>query len=102
MFIILLKFSDKKSHAGQFMQAHKEWLQQGFDDGIFLLSGSIQPSAGGGILAFNTTHDELLKRVNKDPFVVENVARAEIIEIAASKANEQLNFLLNPHNQQLS
>ena len=43
MFIALLKFSGNKSRAGQFMEGHKEWIQRGLDDGVFLLVGSLHP-----------------------------------------------------------
>jgi len=95
MFIVFLKFSDNKAQAGQFMQGHQEWLQKGFDEGIFLLAGSIHPNLGGTILLHNTHREELLKRVNEDPFVIENVVHAEIIEIDPSKADKRLDFLLN-------
>ena len=51
MHIILLKFSTHKRRAGQFMDAHKAWLKRGFDDGVFLLAGSLEPEQGGGIRA---------------------------------------------------
>lgn len=95
MFIVLLKFSDNKSKAGQFMEGHKEWVKRGFDDGVFLLSGSLQPGLGGGVLAHNTSLPDLQGRVNDDPFVAENVVSAEILEIAPSNADARLNFLLD-------
>ena len=94
MFIILLKFSDNKGQASQFMQDHNEWIRRGFDDGVFLLVGSLQPNLGGGIVAHNTTLSDLQSRVNNDPFVLENVVSAEILEIAPSKADERLKFML--------
>ncbi|WP_444914244.1 YciI family protein [Microbulbifer sp. TRSA007] len=96
MFVILLKFSEKKSQAAKYMTGHREWLQKGFDDGVFILSGSIKPGIGGGILAFNTTYEELLIRVEQDPFVSEKVVSADVIEIDSSKASPQLEFLLRP------
>ena len=54
MFIVLLKFSDNKGKASQFMEGHKEWIKRGFEDGVFLLVGSHQPNLGGGIVAHNT------------------------------------------------
>ena len=93
MFIVLLKFSDNKAKAGQFMEGHKEWIKRGFDDGVFLLVGSLQPNLGGGIMAHNTSLSELQSRVNTDPFVVEKVVSAEILEIAPSKADARLSFL---------
>jgi len=95
MFAVLLKFSDNKGKASQFLEGHKEWIKRGFDDGVFLLVGSLQPNLGGGIVAHNTTLPDLQSRVNDDPFVVENVVNAEILEITPSRVDARLNFLLD-------
>ena len=94
MFIVLLRFSANKGQAGQFMEGHKEWIKRGFDDGVFLLVGSLQPNLGGGIVAHNTALADLQGRVNADPFVIDNVVSAEIIEITPSRADERLRFIL--------
>lgn len=95
MHIVLLKFSINKSQAGQFMEGHKAWLKLGFDDGVFLLAGTLEPGLGGGILAHNTSSADLQRRVNDDPFVAENVVKAEILELDPGKADERLQFLVN-------
>jgi uncharacterized protein YciI len=94
MFVVLLKFSDNKGQAGQFMEGHNEWIKRGFDDGVFLLTGSLQPNMGGGVVAHNTTLSDIQSRVNEDPFVAENVVSAEILEITPSKTDERVEFLL--------
>ena len=93
MFVISLKFSSNKGQAGQFMEGHKEWIKRGFDDGVFLLVGNLQPNQGGGIVAYNTSLAEIQSRVNADPFVAQNVVSAEILEISPSRADERLKFL---------
>ena len=94
MFVVMLKFSDNKAQAGSYMSGHNEWLKRGFDDGVFLLSGSIQPGLGGAVLADNTSLSDLQDRVNDDPFVMKNIVLAEIVEIAPGQADERLAFLL--------
>lgn len=94
MFIVLLKFSRNKGQASQFMAGHNEWIKRGFDDGVFLLVGSLQPNLGGGIVAHNISLPDLQRRVNDDPFVAENVVSAEILEITPSKTDERFKFLL--------
>ena len=69
--------------------------KRGFDDGVFLLAGSLQPNLGGGIVAHNTSLSALQARVNEDPFVVENIVSAEIVEVIPSMVDERLNFLLD-------
>lgn len=94
MFIVLLKFSDNKGQASQFMEGHNEWIKHGFDDGIFLLLGGLQPNLGGAVVAHNTSLSDLQARVNEDPFVAENIVSAEILEITPAKTDERVNFLL--------
>jgi len=95
MFIVLLKFSDNKGQASQFMEGHNEWIKRGFDDGVFLLVGSLQPNLGGSLVVHNTSLSDLQSRVNGDPFVAEDVVSAEILEITPAKADERLKFLLD-------
>lgn len=94
MFIILLKFSDNKPQEAQFMDGHNAWIKQGFDEGVFLLVGSLQPGLGGSVIAHNTSLEDLQQRVDQDPFVAENVVTAEILEISPAKADERLAFLV--------
>lgn len=94
MFVVLLKFAANKAKAGELMEGHNAWLRQGFADGVFLLAGSIKPGQGGAILAHGATAGVLQQRVNADPFVAEDVVRAEILEIAPSRTDERLNFMV--------
>lgn len=94
MFIVLLKFSNNNGQAGQFVEAHNAWLKRGFDDGLFLLAGSLQPRLGGAILAHQTSLEQLQERVSEDPFVKANVVAAEILELSPSKAVDHLAFLM--------
>jgi len=94
MFIVFLRFSDNKSKAGEFMEGHNEWIKRGFDDGVFILAGSLQPNLGGSVIAHNESLSELQERVNSDPFVAGNIVSAEIIEIDPKKVDDRLDFLI--------
>lgn len=95
MFIVLLKFSSNKDNAAQFMDAHNQWIERGFDDKVFLVVGSLQPRLGGAILAHNTSLSDLKKRVKADPFVAKKVVEAEILEVTPSETDQRLKFLLS-------
>ncbi|AUM12903.1 YciI family protein [Ketobacter alkanivorans] len=95
MFIVLLKFSDNKGQASQFMAGHNAWIKNGFDDGVFLMVGSLQPQLGGTLLAHNLSRSELENRVNDDPFVAQNIVSAEILEVSPAKVDQRLAFLLD-------
>lgn len=95
MFIVLLRFTGNKGRAAQFMDGHKAWIERGFEDGVFLLTGSLQTNLGGGIIAHNVSLPDLQSRVNDDPFVAQKIVSAEIFEITPSRTDERLGFLLD-------
>lgn len=95
MFIILLKFSDNKNQATEFMQGHNDWIKKGFDENVFLVVGSLKPNMGGCIIAHNTPLEALQLRVNQDPFVSNNIVNAEILQVATNQTSEQLKFLMD-------
>jgi uncharacterized protein YciI len=95
MYVVLLKFSDNKDQAGQFMEGHNAWIKRGFDDGVFVLAGSLQPRLGGAIIARNTTLADLQRRVDEDPFVAQKIVSADILEITPGKTDPRLDFLLD-------
>jgi uncharacterized protein YciI len=94
MYVVLLKFSENRGRAGQHMEAHNAWLRRGFDDGVFLVAGSLAGGAGGAVVAHNTSLADLQARIDADPFVTEGVVTAEIVGIAPSRVDERLAFLM--------
>ena len=92
MFVVTLKFANK-AKAPRFMDGHNAWIKRGFDDGVFLLVGNLQPNAGGAILAYNAARADLEGRVREDPFVAEGVVTADILEIAPGRTDDRFAFL---------
>lgn len=95
MHVVFLRFAENRASAPTLMAAHNEWLSRGFDDGVFVLAGTIRPASGGVIIAHDTSAESLSRRVEADPFVSAGVVRAEITEIAPGRADERLAFLLD-------
>jgi uncharacterized protein YciI len=94
MFIVLLEFAAGRGRAGELMDGHKAWIQRGFDDGVFLLSGSLQPQRGGAIVAHNTSLAALQRRVADDPFVAHGVVSTQVLEVTPSRIDERLKAFL--------
>lgn len=94
VFIVLLKITGSKERAAEFMAEHRKWLQSGFDDGVFLASGSLQGQPGGAILVHGIGAAEMEQRLSQDPFVIHDVVVVEIVQFAPSKADPRLTFLL--------
>ncbi|TQV86547.1 YciI family protein [Aliikangiella coralliicola] len=94
MFIVFLRFSANKAKAPDFIQGHKAWIQQGIKEGLFLIVGSLQPDQGGCIIANNIEKEALESRISEDPFVTENIVKAEVFEVTPSMTIENLQFLM--------
>lgn len=94
MYVVLLKFSENKSQAGQFMEEHNAWIKKGLDDGVFLVVGSLQPNLGGAVVVHNMVKSDLDALIAQDPFVANDIVKAEVLEITPAKTDERLNFLL--------
>lgn len=94
MFIVVLRFSDNKSQANAYMDGHNQWIRKGFEDGVFIMVGSLQHGLGGAVIAHGIPREALERRIGEDPFVAENVVTAELLEIEPKKADERLNFLM--------
>ena len=94
MFLIQLEFSTNKPEAPRYMEGHNAWLRRGFEDGIFLASGSLRTHQGGAVLAANTSLEALHEQVAQDPFVEHDVVRATIVEFGVAKAAPRLEFLV--------
>lgn len=93
MFLIFLRFSEAKARAGALMAEHNAWLQRGFERGLFLVAGSLQPQAGGMIIAHGTDRAAIEALIAEDPFVAEKVVSVEIHEVQPGRTDERLAFL---------
>ena len=98
MFVLLLRFSENKSKAAQFMAEHKAWIEKGIGDGVFLLVGNLEPQQGGAVVGYGVDRVAFEQRVNEDPFVREKVVDAEVIEIKPGKVDPRFDFVLEQSN----
>lgn len=94
MKVILMRLSENAADAPKHMAAHNEWIAKGFDDGVFLLIGSLQSAKGGMILAAGEDNDALQKRIAVDPFVREGIVEVELHDAKPFKFDPRLSFIL--------
>ncbi len=93
MFLLFLRFTDRKADAPKLMEGHRAWIAKGFAEGGFLFVGTLKPAAGGVIVAHDTTAESLEALVAEDPFVIEGVVTAEIHEVDPARTDARLDFL---------
>ncbi|PRD45166.1 hypothetical protein C5748_02795 [Phyllobacterium phragmitis] len=96
MFVTFLRFAENRGAAPEFMAAHNDWIAKGFADGVFLCVGSLQPTAGGAILAHGESRAAHETRIAADPFVLQGIVTAEIHEIDPKRTHPALDFLKAP------
>ena len=92
MYIVLQRLTDEE-RVTELIPAHRQWLQQGFDDEVFFLVGGIREVGGGAILAAGLSESELSARLAEDPFVVHGVVTPEVVDIATTMSDPQLAVL---------
>lgn len=93
MFTIILRFAQNRARAADLMAAHKDWIARGFEDGVFLAVGSLEPEGGGALIAHGEDRAAIEARVAADPFVAEQVVTAEIVEFTPARTDPRLAFL---------
>jgi uncharacterized protein YciI len=93
MYFVLLRLADG-SKVSEHVDGHRRWLQQGFDENVFLLTGGIPQRGGGAIIAAGLSPDELRVRLDEDPFVVHGVVTPEVVELETTMSDPRLAFLV--------
>ena len=91
--LILLTYVAPLGEVDAQMKAHVDWLEVGFDEGVFLLAGRRNPRTGGVILARGPA-DEVTEVAKSDPFVTSGVATVEVVAFNASFAAPEIAGLL--------
>lgn len=99
MFVIILRLSARRELADAHFPDHKAWLSQGFEDGVFELAGRLTDDIGGAILARGASRAEIEARIARDPFVLEGVVDAEILELIPSLSSDAMTFLIEQEPQ---
>lgn len=93
MFIVLLTYTAPLTEVDLHVKAHTEWVDARYAEGVFVASGPLIPRTGGAILAHGLSRDALVTLLASDPFVINNVIKTEILEVAVRATDERLAFL---------
>ena len=93
MFIIELTYVKPLEEVGKYMEEHKKFLEENYEEGIFIVSGPMVPRVGGTIIASLDSKEALEKIVNKDPFIINKVSSYKITEFLAAVTGEGLESL---------
>lgn len=94
MFLILLTYQKPLEIVDALLEEHIAFLNAGYDQGIFVVSGRQVPRTGGVIVARAPSREALMDTLAGDPFYREGAARYEVIEFVPGKAAADCQGLL--------
>ncbi len=94
LFVVMLRYVRPLTEVDRWLEQHLTFLESGYADGHFLLSGPQQPRTGGVILARAADQDTLLALLAEDPFWREGVATYEVTAFMPAKASPALQNLI--------
>ncbi|MFG2648846.1 YciI family protein [Streptomyces sp. NPDC048436] len=97
MFVLELTYTAPVSAVDEALEAHVAWLDQLYEQGVFIASGRKNPRDGGVILAVGEDRAEIEKITASDPFVLAEVCAYRVTEFIATKTAPEL----APYRQQL-
>ena len=94
MYVISLSYKVPMDIVDFHLAEHVSWLQDAFDEGVFIASGRKIPRTGGLLLS-TTDRASLDASLAKDPFYVNGVAEFEVMEFHANRVAPGFDNLLD-------
>lgn len=94
MYVVSLTYRVPQDIVDFHNDAHIAWLQQAFDDGVFIAAGRKIPRTGGLLLS-QADRAALDAALARDPFYVNGVADFEVMEFHAGRVAPGFENLLD-------
>ena len=92
MFVLVLTYTKPLEEVDALMRDHMKWLNAGYRDGHFVVSGRQIPRTGGVILARGDDREAIEAIAARDPFVSNGVATVQVIQFRASQSADGFAF----------
>ncbi len=94
MFIVQLTYKTSISEVDKYLQAHREFLDYHYKQGLFLASGPMKPRTGGILIALTTDKTHLESILKQDPYFLAEIAEYQLIEFTPVKHRHELDELI--------
>jgi uncharacterized protein YciI len=94
MFIIQLTYKCPINEVDKYTQAHREFLDYHYKQGLLLASGPMKPRTGGIIIATTTDKAHLESVFQQDPFYLAELADYQFIEFTPIKHRNEIKELI--------
>lgn len=80
MFLVIITYKKPLEEIDQYLSAHRNFLETGYQKNMLVVSGPRNPRTGGVIISQLKNRDELETFLMQDPFHIHDVANYDIIE----------------------
>ena len=94
MIIIHLTYLVPIAEVDKYLQAHREFLDYHYKQGLLLASGPMKPRTGGIIIALSHNKAEVEAIFKQDPYYLAEIAEYQFIEFTPVKHREELKELI--------
>lgn len=94
MFIVQLTYKTPLSEVDKYLQAHRQFLDYHYKQGLLVASGPMKPRTGGIIIAATNDRAHLEAVLQQDPYHLAEIADYQIIEFTPVKHCEELTAVI--------
>ena len=94
MFIVQLTYKAPISEVDKYLQAHKEFLDYHYKQGLLVAAGPMKPRTGGIIIAATNNRALLESVFTQDPYYLAEIAEYQFIEFTPFLHREELKELI--------
>lgn len=95
MFLIISNYVVPTAQVDPHRAQHVEWVNQYLNSGDFIIAGPRRGKNGGVILSRSMDKNKLMKILEEDSFVSENLVEMQIVDFDASLTSETFKTLQN-------
>jgi len=94
MFIIQLTYKTPITEVDKYLQAHREFLEYHYQQGLLLASGPLKPRTGGIIIALSNDKAYLESVFKQDPYYLAEIADYQFLEFTPVKHRAEIKELI--------
>lgn len=95
IFVVILKYLSSIDKIDEHRPEHLDFLDKGYEAGIFIASGRQSDKSGGVIIAKALNKESLRILLKKDPFSIHNLALYEIYEFIPNKFSPEFKAIID-------
>jgi uncharacterized protein YciI len=94
MIIIQLTYKTPISEVDKYLQAHREFLDYHYKQGLLIVSGPMKPRTGGIIIAASNNKEQVESIFKQDPYYLAEIADYQFIEFTPVKHCDELKEII--------